>query len=152
MGSAHHRLGLALAALLLCVDCGSEAASGPVPVHWDRDTCERCAMALGSQRFAAEVRMSGDRRAHLFDDVGCALLWVEENVPKTRHDKLEIWVRDATATEWIDARVARFGAGYDTPMGYGYATVGSDVEQSIDLTELRRRLSAREDERRNRHD
>jgi len=151
MQAAHHRLGFALIALLLCVDCGSEAISGPVAVHWDRDTCERCAMTLGSRRFAAQVRVSGDQRAHLFDDVGCALLWVEENAPETRHATLGIWVRDASGTEWIDARTARFGAGFETPMGYGYGTVGTDVAPSIGLTELRRRLAAREDERRNRN-
>ena len=142
----------ALAALLLCLGCGFEATSGPAPVHWDRDTCERCAMTLGSRRFAAEVRVSGERRVHLFDDVGCALLWVEDHASETRPAELEIWVRDAAGTSWIDAQTARFGAGHETPMGYGYGTVGADVARSIDLAELRRRLVTREDERRNRQD
>lgn len=148
MDRAGHALSGALAALVLLVGCGSDRSSGPVPVHWDRDPCERCAMALGSQRFAAQVRGPDSRRVHLFDDVGCALIWIQQNVAETQRGALEIWVGGPTGAKWVDAREARFSAGFETPMGYGYATVPPGTPGSIDLTELERRLAAREHGRR----
>jgi len=146
-GSGHAVPG-ALAALLLLTGCGSEPSAGPVPVHWDRDSCERCAMTLGSRRFAAQVRGPDRRRVHLFDDIGCALDWIRENVDETQRDSLEIWVGDPTGAKWIDARKARFAAGFETPMGYGYATAPPDARDSIDLAELERRLPAADHGRR----
>ena len=152
MDGASYPLLSALAALLILVGCGSEAATGPVNVHWDRDTCERCAMAVGDRRFAAQVRVPDSRRVRLFDDIGCALIWIEENASEPSRAALEIWVSDTTGTKWIDARAARFAAGHETPMGYGYATVGADTAQSMGLEEMQRRLAAKEDERRRPHD
>jgi len=145
-----HVISGALAALVLLMGCGSERSSGPVRVHWDRDPCERCAMALGSQRFAAQVRGPDRRRVHLFDDIGCALIWIHENVEETQRGSLEIWVGDPTGAKWVDAREARFSDGFETPMGYGYATVEPGSRESIDLAELQQRLSTRDHGRRRR--
>ena len=109
------------------VACSRPAEHGPVPVQWDRANCERCAMAIGDRRFAAEVRGAADRRVHFFDDLGCALLWLDEH-PAQDGSATEIWVRGALGEHWVDARTARYSDGHRTPMGYGLAVTGSGEE------------------------
>jgi hypothetical protein len=135
-------------AFLWLTGCSSEPATGPGEVVWDRDTCERCSMAIGDRRFAAQVRDAHDDRLRRFDDVGCALLWLAEREEPPGESRPEIWVRDWDGTNWIDGHTTRFGTGFQTPMGYGFAAVDGDPPGSTDLAEIRGRLLAREHERR----
>ncbi len=152
MGVADRRGAILWASLvwtiLLFVGCSSEPARGPGEVVWDRDTCERCSMAIGDRRFAAQVRDAEDHRLRRFDDVGCALLWLAEREGSPGASRPEIWVRDRDGERWIDGHTARFGAGFKTPMGYGFGAVDGDPAGSTDLAGVRERLLAREHERR----
>jgi hypothetical protein len=109
-------------------------------------------MVLSERRFAAQVRDSQKRKLHRFDDIGCALLWLAAREPEAslaRDSELpEVWVMDPSGEKWVDARTTRFGAGFQTPMGYGFAAVEGDSPQSVELAELSRLIEAREDERR----
>jgi len=142
-----------VAAFLLLAGCSQEPPSGPVEITWDRDTCERCAMAIGDRRFAAQVRKARDRRVHRFDDLGCALLWLAEHegegIAGSGAEGFEIWVRDTRGESWIDGRAARYAAGHRTPMGYGFAPTASDRAGSLDLAAVQSQLLVRRDERRN---
>ena len=87
--------------------CWQSPSTGPGEIHWDRQTCERCQMVISQRRHAVQVRAKGDHRAHAFDDLGCALLWLdEEGLPAGRDsggDSLhEIWVKGPHGSEWID--------------------------------------------------
>ena len=148
----HRRARIFAAACLLLACCSSEPTSGPGQVTWDRDVCERCSMVIGDRRFAAQVRAVDAGRLHRFDDLGCALLWLAEQGESVGGSEAtprpEIWVRDAAGEEWIDGRAAGFAAGFQSPMGYGFAAVGGNTPRSIDLAEVQQRLLAREDERR----
>lgn len=135
------------AVLLAGLACAGGAVTGPVQVHWDRDACEQCSMVIGDRRTAAQVRLPGERRAHLFDDLGCALLWLHEQ-PGDAARSAEIWVRDPEGRAWLDGRMARFAGGATTPMGYGFATAGPDAPASLALAEVWQRLEASERERR----
>jgi copper chaperone NosL len=134
------RLAAALAGILLA--CSGEPDSGPAAIIWDRDTCEHCMMAIGDRHHAAQVR-DAKGRAHRFDDLGCALLWLDAQ--EASDPPLEIWVGSAATEVWIDARKASFVDGQETPMGYGFGAVPDGV---LGLEEVRGRVRAREDARR----
>lgn len=133
---------LALAGLL---HCGGEPASGPGPVAWDRDTCERCQMVISDRAFAAQVR-SADGRLHRFDDPGCAVLWLDDHANDA--PAREIWVRAVDADGWLDARRARYVPVPRTPMGYGFGASQAAGAEGIDFAALRDAIRARERERR----
>jgi hypothetical protein len=101
--------------------CWQSPSTGPGEIKWDRQTCERCQMVISERRFATQVRETGQRRIHAFDDVGCALLWLDENDLSHSESAAEVWVRDAAGTQWIDGHRAYFESGLLTPMQYGFA-------------------------------
>ncbi|MFQ5415945.1 MAG: protein NosL [Myxococcota bacterium] len=139
---------LAFAALAACQP---NASTGPGEVAWDRDSCERCAMAIGDKRFATQVRDSREGHLHFFDDLGCAVLWIADHEPEAdlsaSEAPPELWVRDAAGERWIDARTARFSGNHQTPMGYGFGTASAGSGRGLTLHEVAQ-LIAGEDERR----
>jgi nitrous oxide reductase accessory protein NosL len=109
-----------LCAMLLLAGCG-EPNSGPVEPRYDRTTCERCRMVLSDRRHAAQVRLAageGRSSVYFFDDLGCAVIWLDEQPERTER-LLEIWVNDWRTGDWIDARSASYVPDQVTPMGYG---------------------------------
>jgi len=143
-------------AFLLCaslltglISCSSEPDHGPGPIQWDRDTCERCNMGLSERRYGVQVREASDHKLHYFDDLGCALLWLDEQKQAGENGGLEeLWVRNPEGTDWVDGRSARFRAGFKTPMGYGFHTVSPGNPEQLTLAEVWTRLRAKEKERR----
>ena len=99
----------------------NEKQTGPAEIKWDRDSCERCQMMLSERNFSAQVRVfpEGKRsRVYKFDDLGCAVLWLDKQAYKD-DPKTEIWVNDYKTREWINARQAWYKTGEISPMGYG---------------------------------
>jgi len=84
----------------------------------DRDMCERCKMVLSDRKFATQIVNPQNNRVYYFDDIGCGLLWLDEENIKWR-DKAKIWVVGVSSGEWIDAREALFIDDLITPMAYG---------------------------------
>ena len=113
----------------LLVGC-SDPGTGPVEIHWDRDTCERCRMLLSDRKHAAQIRYVDEKsrsRVRMFDDIGCALIWLEDK-PWRDVVTTEIWTTDHRNSEWIDARTAHYIKGQVTPMEYG---IGAQSTPSI---------------------
>jgi len=129
-------------ALLLLAACGVEPDSGPGKVSWDRDTCERCQMAISDRSFATQLRTT-DGHLHRFDDVGCALIWERDQAA----DVTEVWVRELEGDSWLDGHDARFVKVRNSPMGYGYGA-RSTAPEGLDLMKLREQILVMEDERR----
>jgi copper chaperone NosL len=129
------------------VGCRENAHTGPGKIHWDRQACEHCQMVISERRHAVQIREIGERRTHAFDDLGCALLWLDgrESVSSDGEDP-EIWVRNASGADWIDARNARFEEGQSTPMAYGF----SSAEAGVELADMRARVRETERQRRSR--
>ncbi len=128
-------VGLGLLLLVLVSACSKDPGSGPVAVHWDRDVCERCRMVLSDPHFAAQIRYfpPGKRsRVAKFDDIGCALLWLDEQ-PWKNTMKSEIWVADFRTGEWLDARRASYEKVDNTPMEYGLGARPDKTPDSMDL-------------------
>jgi hypothetical protein len=138
-------LGLWIAFALLS-GCGGDPSSGPGDVTWDRDTCERCQMAISDRSFAFQVR-AADGRLHRFDDPGCGVLWLGEH----GHDApRELWVRAIDEDAWLDAEQARYVEVNQTPMEYGFGARRGGAEAGIDFEALRDAVALREHERRKR--
>jgi hypothetical protein len=89
-------------------------------MHWDRDMCERCKMAISERKYAVQAIDPVTHKVYKFDDIGCLVLWFEEGkIPW--QDQAKIWITDAKNGEWIDARTARYTDDSITPMAYGFA-------------------------------
>ncbi len=132
---------------LLWISCGRGPETGPVDVHWDRDTCERCNMTISDRHFATQLRDETGPAAHHFDDLGCALLRLDERVGEDGQ-AAEIWVRDRSGERWLDGRSARYVEAESTPMNYGFAATDEAVEASLGLDEVRLRVREKERGRR----
>ena len=101
-------------------------------IHWDRDMCERCKMAISDRKFAAEAIDIKTKRVYKFDDIGCAILWLnEQNIPLKR---VKLYVTDAKEGRWIDAKEAVYVDDLITPMAYGFgAYTKSDTPKNKTL-------------------
>lgn len=131
-----------LATLPFLPACSRDSKHGPVEVHWDRDTCKRCNMAVSDRHYAAQVRGGPKREAFKFDDIGCALFWLKEQSWAETADT-EIWVNDFRTGEWLDARKAHFLSGKSSPMAYGYGALARPEAGSVDFATMRADIMAR---------
>ena len=139
---------LALFAVLATLACSGEPATGPTEIAWDRDTCAHCYMTIGDRGTAAEVRIDPGGPVLAFDDLGCALLYLDARSEGRSDpaDFAELWVRDHGGDGWLDGRVARYGKVATTPMEYGFATTADPDGAS--LQEAWALIREMEDERR----
>lgn len=129
--------------VLLLAGCSGDPGQGPVGVKWDRDACERCRMVLSDRAYAAQVRFfpeDGRSKVFKFDDIGCAVLWLEDK-PWKRDPKTEIWVRDMLSDQWIDARTAVYVKGRITPMEYGLGAQSQADPNGMDFAQARSHIA-----------
>jgi len=100
--------------------CEKKPIGSVEKMHWDRDMCERCKMAISERKFAVQIIDPATGKTYKFDDLGCATLWLkEEKIPWA--SKAIIWITDAKTGTWIDARKAQYINDAITPMAYGFA-------------------------------
>ena len=100
--------------------CDSKPKGSVEKMHWDRDMCERCKMAISERKYAVEAIDMKKNKTYKFDDIGCAVLWLKENkIPLNNNIKL--WITDAKTGKWIDAKSAIYTDDSITPMAYGFA-------------------------------
>ena len=139
-----------IALLMVLAACGDGGKTGPEDVHWDRDVCELCQMFISDARFVAEVRGGERRTLHKFDDIGCAINWLNKQ-EWAGDPTAEIWVASVTSTResvvWLDARQARYVKGELTPMNYGYSayppsSTASGEAEGIGFVELTSKIIA----------
>jgi len=98
--------------------CDKKDPLKPEEMHWDRDSCERCNMAISERKYAVQVINPKNGKHYKFDDLGCAILWFdEEKIPWK--DRAIIWITDAKTGKWIDAKTAMYTDDSITPMAYG---------------------------------
>ena len=111
--------------LLLLAACSNDPGTGPAEIKWDRDICNRCRMVVSDPHFAAQIRHLPEckrSRVDKFDDIGCAMLWLDQQTFKD-DPSIEIWVADFRTGEWIDARTATYVTQNTTPMEYGLSLI-----------------------------
>ncbi|MFC1672578.1 nitrous oxide reductase accessory protein NosL [Pseudomonadota bacterium] len=134
-----------ISAVLVLAAC-SEEKVGPEDIEWDRDSCSLCRMFVSDAQFAAEVRGGEKRELHKFDDIGCAVNWLNRQ-PWAADETTEIWVAAYTSTRenvvWLDAREARYVEGAMSPMNYGLkAEAPMSPLQGIGFVEMTTRILA----------
>jgi len=123
---------LSISLLALLLGCSQEPASGPAEIRWDQQVCERCSMAIGDARFAAQVRGGPEQKLYRFDDIGCAVVWLEDR-PWKDEAATEIWVADYENGGWLEARGANYLRVMHSPMGYGLGAVKGGGADSMDF-------------------
>lgn len=134
---------------LIAAGCTADQASGPGEIRWDRETCTRCNMAVGDRSFAAQVRSvpGGEKsRLYKFDDIGCAVIWLETQ-PWKDDPLTEIWVADHRNGEWIDARMAYYVTGKISPMNYGLGAQADAAEGALDFKQAVQHIRSAENGR-----
>jgi nitrous oxide reductase accessory protein NosL len=114
------KFSLLLFLLFILIGCHKKEIGSVEKIHWDRDMCERCKMAISERKFAFEIIDPKTGKAYKFDDIGCGVLWLEEEKIPWR-DKAIMWVTDAKTGKWIDAKKAFYSDDSITPMAYGFA-------------------------------
>lgn len=134
---------LAALAILPVAGCFEGDQSGPVEIHWDRDTGELCQMMISDARFVAQIRGGPKRKVYKFDDIGCAVNWLNEK-PWAGDAETEIWVAEVTSTRenviWLNARDAYYVTGEMTPMNYGFSALRHGRSGSIDFVAMTNKI------------
>lgn len=128
----------------LFMGCEKESISSPKKVHWDRDMCARCVMVVSDRHNTAQVIDVKTGKKYMFDDIGCMVLWLEEEQVSWKNEAI-IWITDAQTGEWIDARTAFYDTQNVTPMAYGFSAHKSKDtieigEEVVDYEELVKRV------------
>jgi hypothetical protein len=77
-------------------------------------------MAISERKFAVQIIDPQSGKSYKFDDIGCAVLWMDEEKIPWR-EKAIIWITDAKNGRWIDARKAKYTEDAITPMAFGFA-------------------------------
>ncbi|WP_458701013.1 hypothetical protein ACKGJI_02670 [Sulfurospirillum sp. 1307] len=117
--SLFYLLGLFIVASIF-LGCEKKEIGKVSQIHWDRDMCERCKMAISERKYAFEIINPKNGKAYKFDDIGCGVLWLEEEKIPWAKDAI-MWITDAKTGEWIDAKKAYYTDDSITPMAYGFA-------------------------------
>jgi len=130
--------------LFLFNGCEKKDVTALNEVHWDRDMCERCRMVVSERHHAVQVINIQNGRFYMFDDIGCTVLWFDDEKIDWAN-KAKIWITDLTTGKWIDARTALYSTQNITPMAYGFAAHKSKEsikkgEEIIDFKEMSRRV------------
>ena len=97
-------------------------------VHWDRDMCSRCRMVTSDRQHAAQVIDPKSGKSYMFDDIGCTILWFDDEQIAWKQSA-KIWITDGSTGKWIDARKAYYDVDNITPMAYGFAA--HETKESI---------------------
>lgn len=132
-------VGLVVVLTLLLCACGGGPGQGPVEAKWDRDACEHCGMVLSDRLHSAQVRVptpDGRSRVYRFDDIGCALIWLEERAERDDPTS-EIWVNDWRTGDWIDARTATYLRGQVTPTECGLGAQPEPAPDGLDFAQAK---------------
>ena len=137
---------IGLLSLLIIFLSGCEENHDKVEIKWDRDTCEQCRMVISDRHFATQIRGGPDHKIHLFDDIGCAIHWLNQQPWKAEATTL-IWVTDYHTGDWLDARRAYYISGQLTPMNFGFGAVAEPITGSITFTALQQQLLTQEHSR-----
>ena len=127
------------AAVLPLAGCFGGEKTGPETVHWDRDTCALCNMMISDAHFTAQVRGGEKRRLYKFDDIGCAVNWLNGK-PWAGREETEIWIADVASrraeVSWLKARDAVYFKGEMTPMNYGFSATMAARPDAVDFVAM----------------
>lgn len=138
---------LSLSLWLLLSACSDQAPDGLKVIDWAHDVCERCGMLLKDRNSVVQILYRPEpnqaTRIALFDDFGCAVLWLEDK-PWRTDPATEIWVKDQLTGESIDGHSAGYITGQLTPMHYGLSARKHRQTGDLTFSEAKQRVQRQE--------
>ncbi len=150
----NYKVWITLILLISFWGCERKIDLGVHEVHWDRDMCIRCKMVVSERQYAAQTTDPTTGKTYYFDDIGCVVLWFEEDQISWA-DTATIWITDVNSGEWINAREAKWSTVAITPMAFGYAAhkAGTEPKDSeiIGYEEMAKRAIALEAKKKRRY-
>ena len=115
--------------------CSDRESLSPKDPAWDRDVCHRCQMMISDRNYSAQVINPAKGEHYFFDDLGCALNWLQETKPVWKNEAL-IYANDARSGKWVDVRQGIIAVQFVTPMSYGMGVFSKDTKMPEDKTVL----------------
>ncbi len=97
-------------------------------------------MLLSDHFFSAQIVNPKDGKHFYFDDLGCALMWLENPQNKGWSEDAIIYATNPTDGKWLNTKEAVIVNGYVTPMAYGLAILPKDEK----IPEGKKKLSLEE--------
>jgi hypothetical protein len=99
--------------------------------------CPQCNMFLVGKKDTAQI-ITNDHKTHFFDDVGCAILWLEEQNIEPKSIKFWVYTRDTK--KYVLAIDAFYSKIDDTPMKYGFSAYENSQEDFIGFEDMRLKM------------
>ena len=104
----------------------------------DQQSCMECFMPLPESQVHTAILMDGNDEK-LFDDIGCMVLWSQENKIDLKTKQSKIFANDSKV--YIDTSKAYFTINEKTPMLYGFSAYEKSCEKCINFNEVIIRMS-----------
>lgn len=109
----------------------------PLEVKDNTVQCPQCYMYLVGKQYTAQA-INAEKKTTFFDDVGCLILWIEEN---HKDEDIVQWVYTLDTHKWVYAQNAFYSTDdTKTPMEYGFAAYENNKDGFIDYDEMRLRM------------
>ncbi|WP_024953823.1 hypothetical protein [Sulfurospirillum arcachonense] len=110
----------------------------PLSFKDNKIVCPQCNMFLVGKKYTAQA-ITSDRKTHFFDDVGCMILWLEENA---KDDKEVVeWVYSLDTKKWVNAVDAFYSINdKNSPMHYGFGAYENSKKEYIPYEQMKLRM------------
>lgn len=108
--------------------------SGPVEIVWDEEVCAECRMHVGERGFAVQLQTEGGE-VLVFDDPGCALVYIDRTHPRIH----ALYFHHLEEDRWIAERDVAFVPVESSPMGYQLGAVDR-AAGSVSLAQAREQV------------
>lgn len=112
--------------------------SGPVEIAWDDEVCAHCRMHVSERGYAVQLQ-TREGEVLVFDDPGCAILYIDDNDPHVH----ALYFHHVEEDRWIAQRDVAFVETQSSPMGYQLGAVDRRTPNSISIDDVRARIAAR---------
>lgn len=99
--------------------CEKQDPNAAHKIHYDRDMCAECKMVISDRNYAVQIVNPERNKAYNFDDIGCAIIWMEQST-ETWLDTAPMYVADQKTAELIPSREVYWAKGFTTPMDFGF--------------------------------
>ncbi|MDR0250569.1 MAG: hypothetical protein LBI35_04560 [Burkholderiales bacterium] len=120
---------------LLAFAQNQKAEAVPREIKLEQDTCTRCKMVLKDRLNSAQIIDPETGEMLMFDDLGCAVAWLDEKKPAWRSNAV-VYVNDATDGTWLRMDEAVLASPYPTPMKFDIAAFRTKEKVGADKTVL----------------
>jgi nitrous oxide reductase accessory protein NosL len=116
--------------------CDKQDTNGPHKIHYDRDMCSECKMVISDRNYAVQIVNPVKNKAYNFDDIGCAIIWMDQNNEEWL-DNAKMFIADQKTSELIPSREVYWAKGFTTPMDFGFAAFkDKPTEKVYDFIEV----------------